>query len=70
MKSFLIVVLFYMNGQPMIIDGWYPYEVPSRERCDAGVENIQNYITNVIGLPEGADRVSVMCKEVISGQLI
>lgn len=70
MKTFFIVVLFFSNGQPTMIDGWYPYEVPSRERCDVGVERIEDYITNVIGLPEEVERVSVYCKEVINGQLI
>ena len=63
MKTFLLIVVFYNTfGQPTIIDGWQPLQVPTLERCEAGKANIENYISQS-GLPESLLSFSVHCVE-------
>ena len=52
-----------MVGEPSIIDGWYPFEVPTMERCEAGAENVREYLDTLMkdgGIPDYT-RFEVTC---------
>lgn len=60
---FITVIFFNTLGEPVILDGWHPLEVPTMERCEAGAENVREYIDMLMrdgGLPDYT-RFEVTC---------
>lgn len=51
MKVFL-AVLFFMNGEPALIDGFMPREQPSIEVCEERAEFMQESLADMPDLPE------------------
>jgi hypothetical protein len=43
-KYFITVIFFNTVGEPVILEGWHPMEVPTLERCEAGAENANGYL--------------------------
>ena len=50
MKEFL-VVLFMINGQPTLVEGWFPLQLISRP-CDEVIDHTRNYMLETLGVPE------------------
>ena len=48
----LLVVLFMVNGEPALIDGYMPREQPSMEVCAERAEFMADYFATVPDLPE------------------
>ena len=43
-KYFITVIFFNTVGEPVILEGWHPMEVPTLERCEIGAERANEYI--------------------------
>ena len=41
---FITIVFFDIYGKPYYEDGWYPLEVPTLERCEAGADRAREYL--------------------------
>ena len=65
MKVFLIVVTFFTaDGQALFIDGWYPFEVPTLERCEQGRRRVDDYIKETFKFNDVIVDYSVTCEQV------
>ena len=62
-KFFITIIFFNMAGEPYYEDGWYPLEVPTLERCEAGAENVREYLALITkdGKLEGISGFDVTC---------
>lgn len=48
----LLAVLFIMNGEPTLIEGYLPREQPSMEVCEERADFMADYLSTVPDLPE------------------
>lgn len=65
MKLFFIVVAFITaDGEKLLIDGWYPLEVSTLERCEQGKERVDNYIKETFKFNDVIVDYSVTCEQV------
>jgi hypothetical protein len=61
-KTFFIIILFNVGGHDLYMDGWYPYEVDSLERCEKGAENIRKgFIEDRESIPDEVLNIKVSC---------
>lgn len=68
-KSIYLMIAFITpSGQPTLVDGWYPLEIATMERCEIGRARVENYIRNVMGIPEQFVDVKVVCAEIETGK--
>lgn len=45
---FLLTVIFFdSQGEPYLRDGWYPIELPTSDRCEAGKARIEQYLEEI-----------------------
>lgn len=63
MKIFL-VPLFLVNGEPSIIDGFYPREQPSLEICEQRKDKLEAYIETLPDAPKFLETVCGTEKEI------
>jgi hypothetical protein len=47
-KYFITIIFFNIVGEPVILDGWYPIEVPTLDRCEDGAERANEYIATLM----------------------
>lgn len=40
----LLIIVFFIQGQPSLIDGWYPRVAPSAEVCEERAQRVRDYI--------------------------
>lgn len=63
LTSIFLVVVFYTNeGQPVLMDGWYPREVETREQCEEVGAKMLDYIKTNLEPPPGISNVDTVCK--------
>jgi hypothetical protein len=41
---FITIMFFNASGDPVMVDGWYPLEVPTLERCEASAKRVEEYL--------------------------
>lgn len=44
---FITIIFFNASGDPVMVDGWYPLEVPTLERCEAGAKRADEYLREI-----------------------
>lgn len=54
MKEILLVILFNINGELSILDGFYPMVVQQIEECEVRKTFAEQYIPTIVGIPEVA----------------
>lgn len=52
MKEIFLAVIFMINGQTAMIDGWHPRQHPDMESCNIKKEFMEHYVVTTKGLPE------------------
>ena len=48
MKYLLTIFFINLANEPVMLDGWYPLELPTVERCEAAKKRIEEYIDLMI----------------------
>ena len=44
MKTFILAIIFTINGQPAYIEGWEPRMQPDAETCIERAANVRTYL--------------------------
>ena len=52
MSQIFLAIIFMINGQPTIIDGWEMREYSNMKICNTRKEFMQNYISGIDNLPD------------------
>lgn len=52
MKEIFLVILFNINGELAIIDGFYPLQVSQIQECEQRKEFAEGYLPQIEDLPE------------------
>jgi len=47
MKTVLFI-FFIVNGQPVVLDGWYPINFLSEKKCESKIVRVEKYIKKVV----------------------
>lgn len=51
MKTFLLI-LFMIDGQPKLVEGFYPYDFKTEEICERGKDHSMIYLNSIPNLPQ------------------
>ena len=48
----LLAIIFLVQGEPTIVEGYFPLEMESREYCEMRKDFTEAYLATVPGMPE------------------
>lgn len=49
MEQILIAVFFIINGEPTLVEGWYPMQLPSMEVCEEAKILVEQQLEHMTG---------------------